>query len=52
MLHHRGPNWGPDLDQPVKRVSQPEYKHNLYLGERVEFAKALGLKGFWVAVVT
>lgn len=26
----------------VKRVTQPEYKHNLYSRERVEFAKALG----------
>lgn len=31
----------------MKIVSQPEYKHKLYLGEQVEFVKALGPKGFW-----
>lgn len=36
----------------VKRVSQSEYKYNLYLGERVEFAKAIGPKGYWAAGMT
>lgn len=36
----------------VKRLDMPRWKHNLFVGEKVEFAKGLGRKGYWAVAVT
>lgn len=36
----------------VKRLNDPRWKHNLFVGERIEFAKGLGRQGYWAVAVT